>query len=68
MMVVFEEKSYTVKVECGYGPVESWLLLHKVLLELIRTVNTESLPPDLWVVTDFMQDMMPELESAQKML
>ena len=67
-MVTFEEKSYTIKVNCGYEPIENWQLLHNVLLELMRNVNTENLPPDIWVITDFISELMPDFETARKML
>lgn len=67
-MTTFQEKSFVVKIECGTNPVENWLLLHSVLLELMRTVTTENLPPDIWVVTDFIAELMPDHKTALKML
>lgn len=67
-MVTFDKTSYTIKVDCAYEPIENWQLLHSVLLELMRNVNTENLPPDIWVVTDFISELMPEFETAKKML
>jgi hypothetical protein len=67
-MVTFNEKCYTIHVDTGYDPVENWILLHNVILELVRTVNTDNLPPDLWVVTDFLAEMMPDIEVAKKMI
>jgi hypothetical protein len=67
-MVTFNEKGYTIHVDTGCDPIENWQLLHSVLLELMRNVNTENLPPDIWVVTDFISELMPEFETARKML
>jgi hypothetical protein len=67
-MVTFDNTSFSVKVNCGADPIENWQLLHSVLLELMRNVNTENLPPDIWVVTDFISELMPEFETAKKML
>ena len=67
-MVQFEEKSFVVKVECRTNPIENWQLLHAVLLELMRNVNTDNLPRDMWVVTDFIAELMPDYDTAKKML
>lgn len=48
--------------------MENWLLLHSVMLELVRNVNQENLPPDIWIVTDFISELMPDHETALKML
>ena len=67
-MVQFEEKSFVVKVDCGTNPIENWQMLHSTLLELVRNVNTDNLPHNIWIVTDFIAELMPDHKTALKML
>lgn len=67
-MTTFDKTSYTVRVKCGGNPIENWQLLHSVLLELMRNVNMDNVPQDIWVVTDFIAALMPDWETAKKML
>lgn len=64
-MVHFNETSYTITVETGMNPVESWLSLKTELINILTMLRKEEMPQILETLS-FLNDMELELEQAQK--
>lgn len=69
-MVRFEEKKFIIEVNVGVGnPVEDWLLLHQSLVDIIRCVSAERIVDEtFYAAVDFLQELMPDCDTAKKML
>lgn len=67
MAVRFEKNRFIIEVESSY-PTEDWLTLYQSLLDIIRTVNTDSLVDETYYASiDFLQYLLPESDDAKKM-
>lgn len=64
-MVEFNNDSFTITVE---GGVEDYLILQNQLLDLLRSVDPNMVVGQVhYAVIDFLQDMKPSVEMAEKM-
>ena len=67
-MVRFDKESYTIEVTTGTNPVPEWAELHSAIIERLGMVDKESLAEgQLWVISDFLTQMMPDEETLRKM-
>lgn len=67
-MVRFEEKRLVIEIETGFNPAEYWMDLQKGLLDLVRSVNKDTLCDEtFYTVPDFLRELMPDWEDVKKM-
>lgn len=63
-MVKFEKDKFVIEVPTT-SPAEDWLGLHQVLCSVIGRLEQETIPEDLWYITNFLRDMMPDWKTAK---
>ncbi len=64
-MVKFNTDGFTVEVK-GSHPVEDWIGLHNQLADMLSSESPE-LQTSRYHVTNFLQEMMPDIDLAKKM-
>lgn len=64
-MVRFEENTFTITVN---GSVEDWMTLHNSLCNIVRNVTQDNIIDDFYATIDFIEQMMPDVKTANKML
>lgn len=59
-MIRFEENKLIVEIEGG-DPVETWLVLHAGLCDIVRNVTQDSMCDDtFYAVIDFIRELVPD--------
>jgi hypothetical protein len=66
-MVEFRKDGYSIHVHLGCNPAEDWLELVKELIEVMAAIGDET-PVKPWRTLYFLQECMPDWESAKKMV
>jgi len=67
MSVTFKPESFIVEVKTNANPVESWLETQDELIDLLQSEN-EEMHLDRFHCLEIIRNMMPDVETAKKML
>lgn len=68
-MVTFNKDGFTITIKTGGNPIENWLDLNSQLTQLLSSVdNEENIMPTPWLVINLLTDLMPDWETAKKMI
>lgn len=65
-MVRFENDKFVIECYTGACPIENWLELINELTMLL-SAHTDGTPNDFWLVSSFINDLMPDIDTALKM-
>lgn len=69
MAVKFNNKGYSIEVETGADPVEEWMLAQDELFDLLSSTETvQSNNGNFYYAIRVLRSMMPDLETAKKMM
>jgi hypothetical protein len=66
-MVEFRKDGYSIHVHVGYNPIEDWIGLHEELLNILAFMDEQSMIKH-WRTLSFINEMLPELDVAKKMV
>lgn len=67
MTVSFKPKSFVVEVQTNANPVESWLETQDELVDLLQS-ESEEMHLTRFHYLELLRNMMPDVETAKKML
>ena len=67
MSVTFKPGSFIVEVKTNADPVESWLETQDDLVDLLQSEN-EEMHLDRFHYLELLRNMMPDIETAKKMM
>lgn len=65
-MVQFNEKSFTITVECGNNPIEDWLCTYDDIITILQTQDKDMLQKP-YNLLELLRQMMPDIPTAKKM-
>ena len=69
MAIKFNEQGYSIEVKTGTNPVEDWMETHDDLLDLLASADRELAGTNNYYhVIDHLRNMMPDYETALKMI
>lgn len=66
-MVRFEQDRLVIEIDTHGNPAEYWQDLQRGLLDLLRNTNADNITDDFYIIPDFLQELIPDWETAKKM-
>ncbi len=68
-MVRFENDKYTIEIQTGTNPIESYLALQTEIAYVFSIIDQDTMPADgLFHLADLLMNMQPGWEVAKKMV
>lgn len=65
-MVKFLEDKFVIEVP-STSPAEDWILLQDALCDVLRNLESDSMPRNFFEIPNLLQAMMPDWKTAKKM-
>ena len=67
-MTTFQTEGFTVTINTGYCPVESWQNLQKQLYDLLSTIREDNMPSRIDAIMLLLDALQPDWETARRMI